>query len=170
MPVWFPDACWYWGRYARDITTQELPDWFRILQVSYSIHGLHSYDSCPSRKEATRIATWTSATYFFFLFPISSFLKICLASRHVFYEMHVSGLGWAVSVLHLISQKDFRNTKFVISLGLDQHPFFAAWPDYFGEESFKFQLAFIGYDLHFQLLENIWTTCLLAFCPSAGVV
>jgi len=56
----------------------------------------------------------------------------------------------------LLSQKGFRNTKFTISLFLGQHLFsFAASPDYIGEEFFKLQLAFIGYDLYFQLLENI---------------
>lgn len=54
-----------------------LPDWFRILQIFYSMHGLHSHDPCSSRKELTRISTWTFATSFFFSFlfcPSSEFV------------------------------------------------------------------------------------------------
>lgn len=69
VAVWLPAACWYWHRYARDVTTQELTDWSRVLLASYTAHGLHSHNSCSCRKEPTRISTWTSAAPFFsFLF------------------------------------------------------------------------------------------------------
>lgn len=85
---------------------------------------------------------------------------------------HVSGglVELAMLCTSFLSQKGFGNTKFAISLFLDQHLFpFTARPDYFGEEFFELQLAFIGHAFYFQLLENIQTTCLLALCPSRGV-
>lgn len=118
---------------------------------------LHFHAPCPSRKEHTKPSAWTRITHVLlsslcFVFPER---LLGPQMRPLWKACHdVAG-----SVTDFTAHSEVRNSTFVTSQVLERHLFsFTAKPsgaDYFAEEFFKLQFAFIGCTFYFQLLENI---------------